>query len=171
MPYVAATRDEKMFRVVNDDPPSGGHPDTCGTFCGPAGDFGFPASPQLNGFIATGPGIDWLNVLFRPANPALLNFNAGSASICLDSSGSPVSCDDPAAANFALCFRMRAQSSLRYRRRVSGVCALRDVLTDGASDSAATRFGQGQGLKLGSERQVGTPAGRETNDNQPEKQE
>jgi RHS repeat-associated protein len=82
-----------LLGFCSEDPPSGGHPDTCGTFCGPAGDFGFPGSPATNGFIATGPGIDWLNVLFGPPNPALVIFNAGSTSICLDSSGSPVSCE------------------------------------------------------------------------------
>jgi RHS repeat-associated protein len=60
------------FGSCNEDPPSGGHPDTCGTFCGPAGDFGFPGSPQANGFIATGPGIDWLNLLFGPPQGTII---------------------------------------------------------------------------------------------------
>jgi RHS repeat-associated protein len=62
-----------LLGSCNEDPPSGGHPDTCGTFCGPPGDFGFPASPQTNGFVATGPGIDWLNVLFGPPQGAIIN--------------------------------------------------------------------------------------------------
>jgi hypothetical protein len=63
------------FGSCNEDPPSGGHPDTCSTFCGPAGDFGFPAPPNANGFIATAPGIDWLNVLFGSPDPSMVIFN------------------------------------------------------------------------------------------------
>jgi RHS repeat-associated protein len=60
------------FGSCNEDPPSGGHPDTCGTFCGPPGAFGFPP-PPVNNFIATAPGIDWLNVLFGPPQGTIIN--------------------------------------------------------------------------------------------------
>jgi RHS repeat-associated protein len=86
------------FGSCNEDPPSGGHPDTCGTFCGPPGTFGFPAPPQANGFIATAPGIDWLNVLFGPPDPSLLIFNGFPGGLCYDKSGHAVLCGSTDAA-------------------------------------------------------------------------
>jgi hypothetical protein len=44
-------------------------------------------------FLATGPGIDWLNVLFGSPDPSLLIFNGFG--LCYDKSGHAVPCGSP----------------------------------------------------------------------------